>query len=524
MLYVDGQLLYIDWYEDTGRWFEMGYQLEFLVATQPEDRQVELITQIRQERLRIVEVFQLIRSYGRRHQNPYVPGNVLKALALPGSLQGQVVPEEWYNFLVRFLKHGGTSMWEAHSVLIGAIIAYTSRMRPEEPWFQIKNDMLQIQAARGNKKFTYIELFMFVMPRLLAVRDAELVEQGVIDGMHAQPTAVSAVSNVPCRPENCSDYGSQRRRDERRTGRSGERRYSSGRDRGYNSDRDREYRSGRSDSESRKDKEIVVVTVGTVVVEVVVDIVAVAVAVRIVISHTAVHTETRDSTVEVVVLIRRVDQGGIKMTVDPSANTDLMRKEQTMNAGPVGMERTVVQRRREPDIAMESGHPTMSVGVTAITARPQQIPRVLVLQLSVFAVRVGGIWRLNVRHRAGTRVRMSERVVFRMRVPVPSVKPHPRQYYLRILSPSNLYLRVWADSHTLGVPCQTSMFGGCSYLPSSIRRTRELRSGHWILRQCPLLLDAPLDHPINIIRVRVNFYFMFKFPSRINYFCLRLKY
>ena len=118
-------------------------------------------------------------------------------------------------------------MWEAHSVLIGAIIAYTSEMRPEEPWFQIKNDLLQIQAARGNKKFTYIEFFMFVMPRLLAVRDAEWVEQGVIDGMHAQPTAVSAVSNVPSRPENRSDYGSQRRRDERRTGRSGERRYSS---------------------------------------------------------------------------------------------------------------------------------------------------------------------------------------------------------------------------------------------------------------------------------------------------------
>ena len=261
MLYVDWELLYIDWYENTGRWFEMGYQLKLLVATQPEDRQVELITQIRQERLRIGEVFQLLRLYGRRHQNPYVPGNVFKALALPGSLQGQVGPEEWYNFFVRFLKHGrrtaaygGTSMWEAHSVLIGAIIAYTSKMRPEEPWFQIKNDLLQIQAARGNKKFTYIELFMFVMPRLLAVRDAEWVEQGVIDGMHAQPTAVSAVSNVPSRTENRSDYGSQRRPDERRTGRSGERRYSSGRGRGYNSDRDRGYRSGRSDSESRKEK------------------------------------------------------------------------------------------------------------------------------------------------------------------------------------------------------------------------------------------------------------------------------
>ena len=96
--------------------------------------------------------------------------------------------------------------------------------------------------------------------------------------------------------------------------------------------------------------------------------------------------------------IRRVDQGRIELTVDPSANTDLMGKEQTMNADPVGMERTVVQRTREPGIAMESGHTTMSVGVTAITARPQQIPRVLVLQLSVFAVGVAGIWRLNVRH------------------------------------------------------------------------------------------------------------------------------
>ena len=154
------------------------------------------------------------------------------------------------------------------------------------------------------------------------------------------------------------------------------------------------------------------------------------------------YSKTGDSTLKVVVVIRRVDQRPIEMTVDPSANTDLMRKEQTMNAGPVGMERTVVQRTQEPGIAMESGHRTMSVGVTAITARPQQIPRVLVLQLSVFAVGVRGIWRLNVRHRAGTRVRMPGRLVFRMRVPVPSVKPHPRQYYSRILSPSNLYLRV----------------------------------------------------------------------------------
>ena len=43
-----------------------------------------------------------------------------------------------------------------------------------------------------------------------------------------------------------------------------------------------------------KKKDIVVVTVGTVVVEVLVDIVVVAVAVRVVISHTAVHTKTGD--------------------------------------------------------------------------------------------------------------------------------------------------------------------------------------------------------------------------------------
>ena len=189
-------------------------------------------------------------------------------------------------------------------------------------------------------------------------------------------------------------------------------------------------------------KDIVVVTVGTVVVDIVVDIVAVAVAVRVVISHTAGHTKTGESTVKVLVAIRRVDQGRIEMTVDPSANTGPMEKEQTINAGPVGMERTVVQRTRETGIAMESGHPIMSVSVTAITARPRLMPRVLVLQLSVFAVGVGGIWRLNVRRQAGTRVRMPERVVFRMRVPVPSVKPDPRQYYLRTLSPSNLYLRV----------------------------------------------------------------------------------
>ena len=98
-----------------------------------------------------------------------------------------------------------------------------------------------------------------------------------------------------------------------------------------------------------------------------------------------------------------------------------------MNVGPVGMEHTVVQRTRETGIAMQSCHPTMSVSVTAITTRPRQMPRVLVLQLSVFPVGVVGIWRLNVRRRACTRVRLPKRIVFRMRVPVPSVKPHPGQ-------------------------------------------------------------------------------------------------
>ena len=224
-----------------------------------------------------------------------------------------------------------------------------------------------------------------------------------------------------------------------------------------------------------KKKDIVVVTVGTVVVEVLVDIVAVVVAVRVVISHNAVHTKTGDSTVRVVVLIRGVDQGRMEMTVGPSATTGLMGKKQTMNAGPGGMERTLVQRTRETGIAMKEGHLTMSMSVTSITARPRQIPRVLVIQLSVFAVGVAGKWRLNVQHRVGTRVSMPERVVFRMRVLVSSVKPQPRQCYLRILSPSNLYPRVWAGSHTPGVPGQTSTFGGSSYLPFSILRTRELR-------------------------------------------------
>ena len=96
-------------------------------------------------------------------------------------------------------------MWEAQSVRTGAIIACTSKMRPEEPWLQIKSDLLQIQAAMGNNKFTYIALFMFAIPHLLAVRNADWVEQGVIDRMHAQPTAVSTVSNMPHRPENRID-------------------------------------------------------------------------------------------------------------------------------------------------------------------------------------------------------------------------------------------------------------------------------------------------------------------------------
>ena len=50
-----------------------------------------------------------------------------------------------------------------------------------------------------------------------------------------------------------------------------------------------------------KKKDIVVVTMGTVVVKVVVDIVAVAVAVKVVISHTAVHTKTRDSKLRVAI-------------------------------------------------------------------------------------------------------------------------------------------------------------------------------------------------------------------------------
>ena len=43
---IDWELLCMDLYENTGRWFKIGYQLKLLVATQPQVRQVELIAQI----------------------------------------------------------------------------------------------------------------------------------------------------------------------------------------------------------------------------------------------------------------------------------------------------------------------------------------------------------------------------------------------------------------------------------------------------------------------------------------------
>ena len=99
-----------------------------------------------------------------------------------------------------------------------------------------------------------------------------------------------------------------------------------------------------------KKRDITVVTVGTVVVEVVVDIVAVGLAVRVLMCHTAVRTKTGGSTVRVVVVIRRVDQGRIEMTVDPSLNADPIEIELTINTVPVGMERTVVQHTQETGI------------------------------------------------------------------------------------------------------------------------------------------------------------------------------
>ena len=62
-------------------------------------------------------------------------------------MRGDVGPDEWYHFTVKFLNHGrmstgGVNMWGAHSVFLVAICVYTKKMGPSNPWVQIRDDLL----------------------------------------------------------------------------------------------------------------------------------------------------------------------------------------------------------------------------------------------------------------------------------------------------------------------------------------------------------------------------------------------
>ena len=64
-------------------------------------------------------------------------------------------------------------MWQAHSVLLSAVVAYAKGKSADNPWYSIKQDLLQGQTSRGNVPYTYLEIYVFVMPRLLAARQGK---------------------------------------------------------------------------------------------------------------------------------------------------------------------------------------------------------------------------------------------------------------------------------------------------------------------------------------------------------------
>ena len=91
-------------------------------------------------------------------------------------------PEEWYKLFARFIGHGhevrgGVTQWNAHSHITCIICEYCkgiARVHEEaHHWISVKNELSKHMAVSG-KEFTYIEVYAFVMPSLLAHRQSTL--------------------------------------------------------------------------------------------------------------------------------------------------------------------------------------------------------------------------------------------------------------------------------------------------------------------------------------------------------------
>ena len=191
---------------DSARHFDLETQFGLLLSSQPTKRQSMSARQSRDERLSLIDRFLLIRSYGIQVSNPYSPSTVFTSLGRKGSLTGDVGADEWYNFFARFLHHGrrvtgGVPMWQAHSLLLCAVVAYAKVKSADNPWYSIKQDLLQGQTSRGNVPYTDLEIYVFVMPRFLAARPGKWVESGLQALQSPEGRTVQAVSDSSRRRE-----------------------------------------------------------------------------------------------------------------------------------------------------------------------------------------------------------------------------------------------------------------------------------------------------------------------------------
>ena len=99
----------------------------------------------------------------------------------------------------RFIGHGrqvrgGVTQWDAHSHITRIICEYCkgiARVHGEtHHWVLIKNELFKHMALYG-KEFTYIELYAFVMPSLLAHRQSSWAERHLL---HPSSAGVHEVS------------------------------------------------------------------------------------------------------------------------------------------------------------------------------------------------------------------------------------------------------------------------------------------------------------------------------------------
>ena len=93
--FFDWLVLYRDWYDICGFRFSADMQKRNLVSTQPVDQQEVLGEQLRREKLTFQQLWHIVSAFAMRVSNPYVAKRVCKAL----QLEGDVGPEEWYQFL-----------------------------------------------------------------------------------------------------------------------------------------------------------------------------------------------------------------------------------------------------------------------------------------------------------------------------------------------------------------------------------------------------------------------------------------